>query len=130
MSRTRWACSMKLLSHLPADGSGLPQPADERRLAIGFEAWNEALAAAQDGRFSDRARQWSGTAQGARLLAAIFGNSPFLTGIAVKEWPFLTSLVEAGPDRLFGETVADIESLEDRGEDAPALMRRLRVAKR
>ena len=39
---------MKLLSHLSPDGDGLPEPADARRLALGFEAWNEALALAPD----------------------------------------------------------------------------------
>jgi len=121
---------MKLLSYLSADGGGLPQPADERRLAVGSEAWSEALASAGGDPLSDRARQWSTTPTGDRLLAAIFGNSPYLSSAAIKEWPFLTSLVEVGPDRLLSEIAADIESTEDRGEDTPTLMRRLRVAKR
>src|SRR6516165_6289157 len=121
---------MKLLSYLSADGGGLPQPADERRLAVGSEAWSEALASAGGDPLSDRARQWSTTPTGDRLLAAIFGNSPYLSSAAIKEWPSLTSLVEVGPDRLLCEIAADIESTEDRGEDTPTLMRRLRVAKR
>src|SRR5215472_14069521 len=116
---------MKLLSHPSADGRGLPQPADERRLAVGYEAWSEALAAAQGDPLSDLARQWSTTPPGNRLLAAIFGNSPYLSSAAIMEWPFLTSLVESGPDCLFSKIAADIESTEDRGEDTPSLMRRL-----
>ncbi len=121
---------MKLLSHLSPDGGGLPKPADARRLALGFEAWDEALALAQGDPASDLARQWSAAVAGKTLLASIFGNSPFLSSVAVKEWAFLTRLVEDGPDPLFAEIAAGVEKTEDLGEDAAAVMRRLRVAKR
>jgi [glutamine synthetase] adenylyltransferase / [glutamine synthetase]-adenylyl-L-tyrosine phosphorylase len=122
---------MKLLSHLSPNGEELPEPADERRLALGFEAWHEALAFARsDDPAVEAARRWSATPRGKRLLAAIFGNSPFLSGVAVKEWTFLTSLVEEGADALFTETATAIELPTDFGEDTAALMRRLRIAKR
>ncbi|MBV9373730.1 MAG: bifunctional [glutamine synthetase] adenylyltransferase/[glutamine synthetase]-adenylyl-L-tyrosine phosphorylase, partial [Alphaproteobacteria bacterium] len=121
---------MKLLSHLSPDGDGLPRPADARWLALGFDAWNEALALAQGDPASYLARSWSAAGAGRHLLASIFGNSPFLTGIAVKEWAFLTCLVERGPDALFDEIAGAVEKTEDGGEDTTALMRRLRIAKR
>jgi [glutamine synthetase] adenylyltransferase / [glutamine synthetase]-adenylyl-L-tyrosine phosphorylase len=121
---------MKLLSHLSPDGGGLPKPADARRLALGFDAWYEALALAQGNPAPDLARQWSAAGAGKSLLASIFGNSPFLSGVAVKEWAFLTRLVEEGPDPLFAEIAAGIEKTENLGEDTAAVMRRLRVAKR
>ena len=92
---------MKLLSHLSPDGGGLPEPADPRQLALGFEAWNEALALARGEAASGVARQWSASPLGKRLLAAIFGNSPFLSGVAVKEWAFLTRLIEEGANSVF-----------------------------
>jgi glutamate-ammonia-ligase adenylyltransferase len=121
---------MKLLSHLSPDGGGLPKPADARRLSLGFEAWNEALALAPDAPEGDLARQWSEAPSGKRLLASIFGNSPFLSGVAIKEWAFLTRLVEEGPDPLFVEIAATLENTEDLGEDTAAVMRRLRIARR
>ena len=121
---------MKLLSHLSLDGEGLPEPADERRLALGFGAWQEALALTQGDPAVDAALRWSTTPRGKRLLASIFGNSPFLGGIAVKEWAFLTRLVEEGADSLFAEIAGAIERPADLGEDIAALMRRLRSAKR
>jgi glutamate-ammonia-ligase adenylyltransferase len=121
---------MKLLSHLSPDGDGLPEPADARRLALGFEAWRETLALANGDPISDLARCWSAADPGKRLLASIFGNSPFLSGVAVKEWAFLTRLIEKGADPLFSEIAAGIEKTEDLGEDTAALMRRLRIAKR
>ncbi|MGH7114611.1 MAG: bifunctional [glutamine synthetase] adenylyltransferase/[glutamine synthetase]-adenylyl-L-tyrosine phosphorylase, partial [Stellaceae bacterium] len=121
---------MKLLSCLSTDGGGLPRPGDPRGAALGFEAWDEALAAARGDPEADAARDWSTLPSGRRLLAAIFGNSPFLSGHAVKEWRFLTRLVQAGPDPLFDEIIGATERLVDPGEDTAALMRRLRVVKR
>jgi glutamate-ammonia-ligase adenylyltransferase len=121
---------MKLLSHLSPNGEGLPEPADERRRTLGFEAWHEALALARSDPAVEAARRWSATPHGERLLAAIFGNSPFLSGVAVKDWAFLTRLVEEGADPLFAENATAIELRADLGEDTAALMRRLRIAKR
>ncbi len=121
---------MNLLAHISNDGEVLPQPADPRLMALGFAAWGEALAAAQGDPAEEAARGWSAAPQGNRLLEAIFGNSPFLGGLAVKEWRFLTRLVVEGADPLFDEVVAAIENPDDPGEDGPGLMRRLRIAKR
>ncbi len=98
-------------------------------MALGFEAWGEALAAARDDSEAAAARRWSASLPGRRLLAAIFGNSPFLSGLAVKEWRFLTRLVATGPDPLFDGIAADIEKTDDPGEDSATAMRRLRIAK-
>ena len=121
---------MNLLSHLSGDDEGLPRPADERRLALGFAAWREALAVAPRDPTGDAARRWSATRRGKRLLASIFGNSPFLSEVAAREWVFLTRLVEKGADPLFAEVTSAIELPADRSEDTTALMRRLRIAKR
>ncbi len=121
---------MKLLARLSPDGDELPQPADQRRVALGFEAWDRALAGADEHSHVAAARQWSGSPCGKRLLASIFGNSPFLSGLAIGEWQFLTRLVDEGADPLFAQTATGIEDLTDRSEDTPDLMRRLRKAKR
>src|SRR5262249_39829844 len=107
--RSGWAREMKILSHLSPGGEELPEPADERRLALGFEAWREALTLAPGGPAVGAAHDWSAAPCGKRLLASIFGNSPFLGGVAVREWAFLTRLVEEGADPLFAETAAAIE---------------------
>ena len=121
---------MKLLSHLSSDGEGLPEPADERRLALGLMAWQEALALDQGDPAVGAAVRWSATRRGKLLLKSIFGNSPFLSNAAVKEWAFLTRLVEKGADPLLAEIAEAIELPADLGEDTAALMRRLRIAKR
>src|SRR5262245_961267 len=62
--RAGWDQLMKLLSHLSPDGSDLPRPADDRRLYLGFEAWNEALGLAQGQHAVNSARKWSAAPAG------------------------------------------------------------------
>ena len=121
---------MKLLSDLSADAGAPPLPADARRLELGFADWEAALAAADDRPRAAAARTWSATPHGRRLLAAIFGNSPFLGGLAVAEWEFLTRLIEEGADPPFEEVAGATETHADRGENRAMLMRRLRIARR
>ncbi|HYM73702.1 MAG TPA: bifunctional [glutamine synthetase] adenylyltransferase/[glutamine synthetase]-adenylyl-L-tyrosine phosphorylase [Stellaceae bacterium] len=121
---------MSLLSHLSPDGGGLPLAADARLLALGQAAWQEALAEAPRADAAAAARGWSETPAGQRLLAAIFGNSPFLAGVATREWEFLTELVRHGPDRLLNDIIATLSKAPNDGENRAALMCRLRVARR
>jgi glutamate-ammonia-ligase adenylyltransferase len=107
-----------------------PQPADPRLCELGFAAWETALAEAADHSRAVIARAWGATESGKGLLAAIFGSSPFLSRLAVAEWPLLLRLVEDGPDAVFEAVVAGVERRADPGDNQPALMRRLRVAKR
>jgi len=122
---------MEPLSPYSPGQNGLPppEPADAHLLALGFAAWDAALASASDGN-PDRARSWSTSPAGKRLLAAVFGNSPFLSRIAAAEWAFLTRLAEAGPEPLFDELRATTTRQGDGGENTAELMRRLRIAKR
>ncbi len=118
---------MKLLSHLSPKADGPPLPADARLLALGEATWDEALAEA--GNDAASARTWSATPSGKALLAGIFGNSPFLTDIATREWRFLTRLVADDADAAFDTVIAETKRPID-GEDQKALMRRLRIARR
>jgi [glutamine synthetase] adenylyltransferase / [glutamine synthetase]-adenylyl-L-tyrosine phosphorylase len=121
---------MKLLSQFSESIGRLPRAADARGVELGLAAWQAALAEAGDRRRAGRARTWSADPAGRRLLAAMFGNSPFLTSLAVAEWDFLTRMVEDGPDPLFDAAVGDLERHDDKGENRAALMRRLRIARR
>jgi [glutamine synthetase] adenylyltransferase / [glutamine synthetase]-adenylyl-L-tyrosine phosphorylase len=121
---------MKLLSRLSPEGDGLPDPGDARLLELGLAAWSEALTHAGNAGLAEAAVRWSASRRGRRLLAAIFGNSPYLTAIAVNEWGFLTRLVAEGPDPLFAEIIEATETTREAGEDRASLMRRLRTLKR
>jgi [glutamine synthetase] adenylyltransferase / [glutamine synthetase]-adenylyl-L-tyrosine phosphorylase len=120
---------VKLLSHLSPDGAGLPLPGDPRLLALGEAHWHDALAETTDRAVAAATQAWSATPAGKRLLAAIFGNSPFLTGAAVREWMFLTRLVHDGADAAFDTVITEAKRPID-GEDIGGLMGRLRLARR
>src|SRR4051794_33859324 len=108
----------------------LPRPADPRLCELGFAAWETALAESADHSGTAIARVWAATKPGKRLLAALFGNSPFLGKLAVAEWPLLLRYVEDGPDALFHGIMVGVEQRTDPGESQTVLMRRLRLAKR
>ena len=121
---------MTLLSQLSPDGHELPLPADERLMELGFSAWDAALASAPDAARVAQARAWSADPRGWRLLSAVFGNSPFLSGTAVAEWDFLTRLVVEDVDEQFEQIATTTETHAEEGENRAELMRRLRIAKR
>ncbi|MGE0260602.1 MAG: bifunctional [glutamine synthetase] adenylyltransferase/[glutamine synthetase]-adenylyl-L-tyrosine phosphorylase [Alphaproteobacteria bacterium] len=121
---------MTLLSDLSAGRDPLPEPADPRLLELGLSAWHTALAEAAEADRACRARAWSSSPEGRSLLAALFGNSPFLGAVAVAEWDFLTRLVEEGPDRPYEEIAAGFERREEGGGDRASLMRALRISRR
>jgi len=120
---------VKLLSDISAGNRALPGPADPRLLELGLAAWDSALAEAKERDRAGLARAWSATPEGWQLLASLFGNSPFLSRLAIAEWDFLTRVVSEGADRPFEEIAAGTEEHEDRGENQAALLRRLRIAK-
>jgi glutamate-ammonia-ligase adenylyltransferase len=122
---------MKFFEQVPLAAEQYPLPTDERRLKLGFEAWEAALAAAPPGASGVRsAREWSRAPPGHALLGTIFGNSPFLSGLAVQEWAFLTRLIEAGAEPVFAELIAAVEARDAVDKDLAGLMQRLRVARR
>jgi glutamate-ammonia-ligase adenylyltransferase len=125
---------MGLLLDLSRSDAAPPRPADPRLCELGFAAWETALAETADHRDADRARAWAASEPGRRLLGALFGNSPFLSRVAITEWKLLLRLVEDGPDAVFNEIAGIVEQNADPGEgpgeDLAALMRRLRIAKR
>ncbi len=66
----------------------------------------------------------------AALLAALFGNSPFLAGLAVREQATMARLLADGPDAAFSAVLADLAA-EARPEAGRAdVMAALRRAKR
>ncbi|HEX3673142.1 MAG TPA: bifunctional [glutamine synthetase] adenylyltransferase/[glutamine synthetase]-adenylyl-L-tyrosine phosphorylase, partial [Rhizomicrobium sp.] len=99
---------------MPAD---LPKPFDPPRAARTLAA----LAEGADGYVSPK---------GARpLLDAMFGNSPFLARLALRERSFLRALIEDGPKPAFDNSEALARSAADAPDIAEA-MKRLRRAKR
>jgi [glutamine synthetase] adenylyltransferase / [glutamine synthetase]-adenylyl-L-tyrosine phosphorylase len=105
--------------------AALPAPSDLGAAEAGFARWREASAEA-DATLADIMRELADDAAGRGLLAALFGNSPFLTQCCISEPQFLERLLAQGPDATFAQIMAAL----DAAGDEPALMASLRRAKR
>ena len=117
-------------SPLPSlDVQGLPEPADPGLAELGLLRWRERAAEVAGGLAADMIA-FAENANGLRLLASLFGNSPFLTLCCLREPDFLLRLAGLGPDATFAEVAdglnRDLPAEPDRGP----LMRRLRTGKR
>src|SRR5258708_774821 len=108
--------AMGSLLDLSRPDAALPRPADRRLCELGFAAWETALAESADPGHAGSARAWADTEAGKGLLAAIFGNSPFLAKLAVAEWRLVLRFVENGPDALFDGIAGGVEQRADPGD--------------
>lgn len=117
------------LSSLSAQGS-LPTPGDPARAQVGFARWRDTAAEIDDAATAGFMRTIANDAAASRLLAAIFGNSPFLTHCCLREPQFLMRLAEQGPDATFAELLGRLNGELAGTGDRPQVMRDLRVLKR
>jgi len=93
----------------------LPKPFDPGRVARTFET------------LESEGFVFDGAERG--ILEAAFGNSPYLSRLAVRERAMLAELFESGPDAIVERARVDALSAADTGDMTEA-MRVLRVAKR
>ncbi|MBI3453540.1 MAG: bifunctional [glutamine synthetase] adenylyltransferase/[glutamine synthetase]-adenylyl-L-tyrosine phosphorylase, partial [Rhodospirillales bacterium] len=107
-----------------------PLPADSARAERELDDWSETTAEIDDRSRKAFARRLATTKAGKRLLAAIFGNSPFLAHCLTRDPGFAVDLLRDGPDAAFTQTMRDIGAHFGGPTDTPALMTGLRVAKR
>ncbi len=113
--------------HLPYLGglSDLPKPADAERAERGRLAWHDAAVAAGLG---DHAEALAADPNGQALMAAVFGNSPYLSR-SLERRPFLlTEWAEQGPDPIVDVALAGLH--DNRQERPEAMMKALRDARR
>ncbi|WP_370154966.1 bifunctional [glutamine synthetase] adenylyltransferase/[glutamine synthetase]-adenylyl-L-tyrosine phosphorylase [Ferrovibrio sp.] len=117
----------------------LPSPFDAAAAARGFESWTETLSGLEDRGLARRLKTLTLTAAagktGARaLLDCLFGNSPYLTGLALHEPETVSILLEYGADEATDRAMAALReaaaapALAEDGPEALALP--LRRAKR
>ena len=114
----------------PSAYANLPPPGDRHQAQLGFERWREAAEEIDEPGLAAFMRDLADDQAGVRLLASLFGNSPFLTQCCLREADLLRQLLQKGPDATF----ADVEDALNRDltavTDRPGVMRALRVAKR
>jgi [glutamine synthetase] adenylyltransferase / [glutamine synthetase]-adenylyl-L-tyrosine phosphorylase len=107
-----------------------PSPADPEAVAreaerLAVEA--EALGADPD---AHALRAAMAEPPGAAALAALFGNSPFLTLCLQRDAGFAGRLLRDGPDRAFAAVLADLAATGTAATTGADLARALRVARR
>jgi glutamate-ammonia-ligase adenylyltransferase len=109
----------------------VPAPGDAGRCAAGFEAWqNEAAARqAENAALACTMLDAASLPAGRSWLAALFGNSPFLTRLTLRDPDVVAAVMTEGPDVSFTELLAALNR-EDGGNAQPAVMAQLRRAKR
>ena len=115
------------MQHLPfLSGPGsFPRPFDPEAAARGLAAWAEA-----DGPVPADLRPLAADGASRDLLAALFGNSPFLGDLALREAALLARLMRDGPDAALDATFADLGEGEFASLSQDEAMRRLRLARR
>ncbi|MCA0305245.1 MAG: bifunctional [glutamine synthetase] adenylyltransferase/[glutamine synthetase]-adenylyl-L-tyrosine phosphorylase [Proteobacteria bacterium] len=86
----------------------LPRPHDTARRDVAWTRWNELAAPPLD-------------ASAVALLDALFGNSPYLTELALRNPSFVSDLWRRGPDAVYRDLDAELDSVKTaaRGGEAP-----------
>ncbi|HZL58517.1 MAG TPA: bifunctional [glutamine synthetase] adenylyltransferase/[glutamine synthetase]-adenylyl-L-tyrosine phosphorylase [Stellaceae bacterium] len=84
----------------------LPSPADAAAVTVGLARWQDVVAACGDPALAARLREFAADPVAGRLLAALFGNSPFLAQAAAAEPELLLHLWHDGHEATFAELLA------------------------
>ena len=103
----------------------LPEPADPAMAAVALEHWTER--ASRDGANEAGALAHDPTAR--RILASLFGGSPFLSQVSLNNMAFLQHLLAHGPDVAVAQIMAGIAALRALRPGEAALMTALRRAR-
>ncbi len=107
-----------------------PRPADPDRVRLCLERWIERAAQTGDAGLDVFAHSLPADSGGQAMLAAVFGNSPYLTEVVLREIGFVREMVDDGLDnpfrRLIDGAVAELGGEDDRTR----LMAGLRGTKR
>src|SRR4051794_5113899 len=83
-----------------------PRPADPAQADIEVQRWGEAASAIEIAKVRRFAEKLPDDDAGRALLAAVFGNSPYLTHIMLDDPDFAVDLLRRGPDALLADTFA------------------------
>ena len=91
--------------HLLETTNTVPAAADTDLAALGWAKWQDALAELDD-ETAAAGREFEAEPLGRSLLDCLFGNSPFLTQILVRDTASFLQLARNGADSVFDEIIA------------------------
>ncbi len=118
----------------PRSGTALPKPHDQVHATALIEDFLSRAGEAGESQFADAFSKDEG---GAAVLAAIFGNSPYLSQLLLREIEFVARLARDGPDIALAEVLKTIGGAASaaqtespsQSEANAALMKALRIQK-
>lgn len=116
--------------NFPLNERLLPQIGDRQAMSRGFEHWLEKAAEQDDLDLAEFMRRLPGEKMAQALLAAVFGNSPFLTHCILNDPAFLRRLLDIGPDQAAASLSSELDAEISGETQMPKLMTSLRIAKR
>ncbi|OUR76696.1 hypothetical protein A9Q83_13805 [Alphaproteobacteria bacterium 46_93_T64] len=106
----------------------LPSPSNSDYLRIGLENWTELCA--QDPELSNVANELGNSKDGTKILASIFGNSPYLSQCALGDTDFLVYLLRNGSKKALKYIYNELKNTAPPEVDQSVIMKSLRVAKK
>jgi glutamate-ammonia-ligase adenylyltransferase len=109
----------------------LPRPFDAEALARAWADWAETAAGIEDAALAGFMRAARTTPDLARLMDAVFGNSPYLTSLSLRHPGIIRAAWERGLDTAWAEIMGEMtEGMAGiRPENHGAVMAHLRIAK-
>ncbi|MBW7851238.1 MAG: bifunctional [glutamine synthetase] adenylyltransferase/[glutamine synthetase]-adenylyl-L-tyrosine phosphorylase [Rhodospirillales bacterium] len=108
----------------------LPKPGNAARAKLGFERWRDLAGELDDPALASFVRGIAADGAGQALLAAVFGNSPYLSQSILREPAFLRDVIEGGAAPTFKALLERTVAEGDVATDLGGVMRLLRQAKR
>ena len=106
----------------------LPSPSIADAVQVNRAHWREALTLAPQN-IAAKGAEILASQDGARILDAIFGNSPFLSLCLLKDVSFSVKLLEDGPESALTSVYTELHELDQRHPDLSTVSIALRKAK-
>jgi [glutamine synthetase] adenylyltransferase / [glutamine synthetase]-adenylyl-L-tyrosine phosphorylase len=120
---------MKLLPAF-ASGGRQPRPGSVDLTTLGFDSWRDAVAQIGDPALADFSRNLTSDLEGRALLAAVFGNSPFLTRCLLQDIALFRDWLVRGPDEAWQRLLDEARGATGPDCSRDALKSALRIARR
>ncbi len=119
----------QIAAEFTANIEALPRPANAEAADLAFERWEEAAAECSP-ETAELARALAADPAARSVLAAVFGNSPFLTHCAIRDIAFACDLLADGVQTAWDRTVAGLDRMGPHDAGTEEIMSALRIAKR